>query len=179
MRNTFGRFAALAALVLLPGCQGLTGGNPTVAPATPHGLPKVSCSIAVSKPQFRIGEPVLISVTVQSLSDGPVNVAFWELTNQFPIVNFRIHGPGDSTLLVSTKQNLSCGTGIENRPLSAHQEHTASIDLLKTWEWGGVPTRLSPGKHRISAELFSTTPDGGSPKVTESGRTQFTVVTDK
>ena len=179
MRNAFGKLSVLAASVLLSGCQGLTGGERTVAPATPHGSAKVRCAIAVGKPQFKTAEPVSISVAVRNLSDGPVKVAFWGLTNQFPIVNFRIHGPGDTTLLVSTKQNLSCGTGIENRPLSAHQEYTASIDLLKTWEWGGVPTKLSPGVYTISAELFSTTPDGAAPKMTESGQTQFTIVADE
>jgi hypothetical protein len=170
---------ALAVGALLIGSNGVKGADPATAPAKTEASRKVTCSIAPSKLEFKDGEPILISVAMRNLSDGPVNVAFWGQTNEYPIVNFRIHGAGGKVLLVSTKQNLWCGTGVENRPLPRDMERKVSVDLLKTWEWGGVPTKLPTGDYTISAELFSTTPDGGSPKVAESAQTQFKVVADR
>jgi len=175
MKNMLCRMVALAAGALLLGTNSVNGDEPFTAPDKTGAGRKVDCSIAPIKPQFRVGEPVLMSVALHNVSDVPVSVAFLGRTNECPIINFRMHGPDGQKLFVSTKQNLWCGTGIVNRPFPAKHEHRVSVDLLKTWEWGGVQTKLLPGAYTISAEVFSTTPDGGSPKVGQSGRAEFTI----
>lgn len=179
MKKALGKVVALVAGVLLLGCHGARGGDAPTAPAKSDASRKVDCSIAPSKSQFRSGERILMSVTVRNLSDAPANVAFWGLQKEEPIVNFRILGPSGKALLVSTKQNLWCGTGVENVPIPTNREYKVSVDLLRTWEWGGSQAKLPPGAYTISAELFSTTADGGSPKVAESRRAEFTIVADQ
>lgn len=165
----------LAISVLLLGCHGIQGAD-TAAPASTG---KVECAIMLSKAQFKTGEPIPVSVAIYNRGDSPVNIAFLGQTGEFPIINFQIHGPSENTLLVSTKQNLWCGTGVENIPVPANREYKFSVDLLETWEWGGSPSKLQPGTYTISAELFSTTADGRSPKVAESGPTKFIVIADE
>ena len=175
MNMTNNNMVVLAISVLLIGCHGIQG----AAPAALASTGKVECTIMLSKTQFKMGEPIPVSVAIYNQDDIPVNIAFGGQKDAYPIINFQIHGPSENTLLVSTKQNLWCGTGVENIPVPANQEYNFSVDLLKTWEWGGSPAKLPPGTYTISAELFSTTANGGSSKVAESGSTQVTVVSDE
>lgn len=179
MDTMINKTLGLAMVGLLVGCAGPQGSAPPLTSARGEVTHKVECAIEPSKSQFKSGEPILMSVAVRNLSDAPVNVAFWGLQKEEPIVNFQILGSSGKTLLVSTKQNLWCGTGVENVPIPTNREYKVSVDLLKTWEWGGTQTKLPPGAYTISAELFSTTADGGSPKVAESGHAKFTVVADE
>jgi hypothetical protein len=171
--NNIALMLAISALLL--GCHSIRGADP----AAPASTGKVECAIVLSKTQFKTGEPIPVSVTIYNRDDTPVNIAFGGHKEDYPIINFQIHGRSGNTLLVSTKQNLWCGTGVENIPVPAKQEYKFSVDLLKTWEWGGSPAELPPGTYTISAELFSTTVNGGSSIVAESGATKVTVIADE
>jgi hypothetical protein len=176
MNSMFGKLLALAVVVQLLGCAGTKDGVSSVVSADRKVSHKVECAIEPSKPRFKTGESVLISVVVRNPSDSAVDAAFWGLQKDQPIVNFRVHRPDGKTSVISTKQNLWCGTGIGNTPIPTNRVYKFPVDLLKTWEWGGGATELPPGDYTISAELFSTTQDGGRPKVAESEKATFTVI---
>jgi len=179
MHKRINQTVGVAILGLLVGCTGPKENASPITSTRSAISHKIQCAIEPSKSQFKSGEPILISVAVRNLSDAPVHVAFWGLQKEEPIVNFQILGSSGKTLLVSTKQNLWCGTGVENVPIPINREYKVSVDLLKTWEWGGTQTKVPPGVYTVSAELFSTTADGGSPKVAESRHAKFTVVADE
>jgi len=77
MKNMLCRMMALAAGALLLGTHGVKGDDALTTPAKTEAGRKVDCSIAPSKPQFRVGEPVVMSVAVSNASGAPVTVGRW------------------------------------------------------------------------------------------------------
>lgn len=166
----------LTIFTVLPLCLAAMRQSAIAQNSVTQSTSMLECSIQLSKSQFRSGEPVLVDVVITNRTVMPVSAAFWGLQKDQPIVNFHIVGTNGSTSLLSTKKELWCGTGVENVAILSNREYKFAVDLLKTWEWGGMPAKLPPGSYSVSAELFAQTPDGGRPKVAESRQARFEIV---
>lgn len=160
-------------------CVAAFGQNAAAQKTVSQRTVKLDFAIELSKPQFSVAEPIVVYVTITNRTATPVNVTFWGRRKDQPIVNFHIIASNGNRFLFSTKQNLWCGTGIDNAAILTDREYRFSVDLLKTWEWGGAQAKLPPGTYTISAELFSNTDNGARTKVAESGQATFTVIGDQ
>ena len=176
MSNLISRTLGMVMVTILIGCARPRPNMPLATSNRNEVRHKVQCSIEPRKAPYKTGKPIPIAVSVCNPVDASVKVAFWGRPAHFPVVNFRILGPSGKSSLVSTKQNLWCGTGIDNIYLAKDRTYNAVINLLETWEWGGAKAKFPPGDYTISAHLFATTPDGGSPTVAESEKSTFTVM---
>ena len=140
---------------------------------------EIECGIRNGKTRIKAGHPVELAIMVRNRSAAPVNASFWMLQKEHPIVNFRLRGPKDKNFLLSTKKAPWCGTGVPNVAIPTGREFRFTVDLLKTWEWGGAEAKLPPGDYEISAEINRSTTQGARPIVAASGSVAFTIYVEE
>ena len=140
---------------------------------------EIKCDIRNGKARIKVGDPVELVIVIRNRSKAPVNASFWMLQKDRPIVNFRLRGPDGEGFLLSTKKAPWCGTGVPNVAIPTGREFRFTVDLLKTWEWGGAEAKLPPGDYEVSAEMNRSTPQGARPIVAASGSITFTIYAEE